>query len=135
MTLTTTSNDNPRMVTGLFNDRASAERAYQLATERGYAKEDINLVMSDDTRMRHFSDGTIMKTELGNKATEGAGVGGVIGGTIGAVAAAVAAIGTNLVMPGFRLSGCRPSCRGLSRRWSRRCHRKRNWCISRLRYV
>lgn len=114
MALTTNSNDNPRMVTGLFNDRTSAERAYQLATERGYAKEDINLVMSDDTRMRHFSDGTIMKSELGNKATEGAGVGGVIGGTLGAVAAAVAAIGTNLVMPGLGLVVAGPLAAGLA---------------------
>lgn len=40
-----------------------------------------------------------MKTELGNKAAEGAG----IGGTVGAIAAAVAAIGTTLLLPGLGL--------------------------------
>ena len=36
-------------VTGLFRDRDSAERAYQSLTDRGYSKDDVNLVMSDET--------------------------------------------------------------------------------------
>ena len=44
-------------VTGLFRDRDSAERAYQSLTDRGYSKDDVNLVMSDETRKRHFSSG------------------------------------------------------------------------------
>ncbi len=43
------------LVTGLFNDRPSAERAYDSVTARGYAKNDVNLVMSDETRKRHFT--------------------------------------------------------------------------------
>jgi hypothetical protein len=35
------------MVTGLFQDRESAERAYGSLTERGYGQDDVNLVMSD----------------------------------------------------------------------------------------
>ncbi len=50
----TTSQD--RLVTGLFPDRASAESAYGSVSERGYDPKDIDLVMSDDTRQRHFSD-------------------------------------------------------------------------------
>ena len=45
-------NKNPRMVTGLFHDRDSAERAYSAVAERGYSKDDVNLVMSDETRSR-----------------------------------------------------------------------------------
>jgi hypothetical protein len=87
------------LVTGLFNDRPSAERAYDSVTARGYDKDDVNLVMSDDTRKRHFtSPGT--ETELGNKAAKGAGVGGAIGGTVGAIAALVAAVGT-IAIPGI----------------------------------
>jgi hypothetical protein len=48
--------------------------------------DDVNLVMSEDTRKRHFSDAGGMQTELGTKAAEGAGVGGAIGGTLGAAA-------------------------------------------------
>lgn len=94
---------NKTYVTGLFRDRDSAERAYQSVTERGYGSDDVNLVMSDDTRQRHFAKTGAATTELGNKAAEGAGVGGAIGGTLGAIAAAVAAIGTTLAVPGLGL--------------------------------
>jgi hypothetical protein len=82
----------------LFPDRESAELGYDALTERGYAQRDVNLVMSDDTRKRHFN-GAGEETELGNKAAEGAGVGGALGGTIGGIAAAVAAAGAPLVIP------------------------------------
>jgi hypothetical protein len=90
------------MVTGLFRDRDSAERAYQSVSSRGYDTSDVNLAMSDDTRKRYFTS-TTATTELGNKAAEGAGVGGAIGGTLGAIAAAIAAVGTSLVIPGLGL--------------------------------
>jgi hypothetical protein len=88
------------MVTGMFRDRDSAERAYQALPARGYSERDINVAMSEDTRRRYFSDGGAT-TELGSKATEGAGVGGAIGATVGAIAAAIAAVGTSLVIPGL----------------------------------
>jgi len=91
------------MVTGLFPDRASAESAYDLAQQRGYSKDDVNLVMSDETRSKHFASESGVTTELGNKAAEGAGIGGAIGGTVGAVIAAIAALGTTLVLPGLGL--------------------------------
>lgn len=87
------------MVTGMFRDRDSAERAYNALPSRGYTERDINLAMSEDTRKRYFADGTT--TELGNKAAEGAGVGGAVGATIGAIAAAVAAVGTSIAIPGL----------------------------------
>jgi hypothetical protein len=89
-----------QMVTGLFNDRESAEEAYAAVTSRGYDSGEVNVVMSDDTRKRYFSDDTDA-TELGSKAAEGAGIGGAIGGTIGAIAAAVAAVGTSIAIPGL----------------------------------
>jgi hypothetical protein len=76
---------------GIFRDRDSAERAYQSSMARGYSDSDINLAMSEDTRRRYFSDA--VQTELGSKATEGAGVGGAVGATVGAIAAAIAAMG------------------------------------------
>ena len=96
-----------RPVTGLFRDRDSAERAYQAVIDRGYGRGDVDLVMSDETRTRHFGstpDGRT--TELGTKAAEGAGIGGAIGGTVGAIAAAVAAVGTSIALPGLGLVMC-----------------------------
>jgi hypothetical protein len=91
-----------KLVTGVFRDRPSAERAYNVVTGRGYATNDVNVVMSDATRKQHFAS-TGTETELGNRASEGAGVGGVIGAGIGAVAAAIAAIGTSVIVPGLGL--------------------------------
>ena len=90
------------MVTGLFNDRDSAEYAYRSAAERGYGKDDVNMMLSQEARKTHFSDDS-GSTELGSKAAEGAGVGGAIGGTVGAVLGAVAAIGTSIAIPGLGL--------------------------------
>ena len=90
------------MVTGLFPDRESAERAYGAVTERGYGQDDVNLVMSEDTRKKHFSVDD-RETELGNKALEGAGTGAVVGGTVGATLAAIAVVGTTLAIPGLGL--------------------------------
>lgn len=93
-----------RLVTGLFRDRDAAERAYQSVTERGYGRDDVNLVMSDETRQRHFAATQDLRpTELGTKAAEGAGIGGAIGGTVGAIAAALAAVGTSVALPGLGL--------------------------------
>ena len=91
-----------RMVTGLFRDRESAERAYGSLSTRGYSNDDVNLMMSDETRKTHFGDNA-PDTELGSKALEGAGVGSAIGGTTGAVLGAIAAIGTSVVLPGLGL--------------------------------
>src|SRR4051812_11788991 len=85
------STSDKRVLTGLFRDRDSAERAYQSISDRGYGRDDVNVVMSDDTRKRHFSATTAdgRQTELGTKAAEGAGIGGAIGGSLGAIAAAI----------------------------------------------
>ncbi len=92
-------NQRPLM-TGLFPDRESAELGYTSMSDRGYTKDDVNVVMSEDTKNRHFtSAGT--ETELGSKAAEGAGVGGAIGGTLGAIAAAFVAVGTTVAIPGL----------------------------------
>jgi hypothetical protein len=101
---TTTSTGSGNLVTGLFPDRESAEAAYNSAHARGYSKDDVNLVMSDETRKRHFAGESVGKeTELGNKAAEGAGIGGAIGGTLGAIIAGIAAVGTTLALPGLGL--------------------------------
>ena len=91
-----------RSVHGLFNDRDSAERAYRSLSDRGYTTDDVSVLMSDETRNRHFGEGT-PDTELGSKALEGAGAGSAIGGTIGAIIGGIAAIGTNVVLPGLGL--------------------------------
>ena len=101
MATTTSSSTSSPMVTGFFRTREDAERAYEALHNRGYSKDDVNLMMSDETRKKHFEKGET--TELGSKALEGAGAGSAIGGTVGAIIAAIAAVGTSLAIPGLGL--------------------------------
>lgn len=107
------NNTKDGMLTGMFRDRESTENAYNSLHEKGYTKDDINLVMSDDTRKKHFS-GENAETEIGTKAAEGAGKGSAIGGTIGAIAGVIAAVGTSLVIPGLGLIVAGPIAAGLA---------------------
>ena len=86
------------MVTGLFEDQASAESVYNSLRSRGYTDDEINVIMSDATRDKYFRTHPI-----GTKAAEGTSVGGLVGGTLGAIVGGVAAIGTNLLLPGLGL--------------------------------
>jgi uncharacterized protein YjbJ (UPF0337 family) len=86
------------MLTGMFRDRESAEKAYNSALSRGYTKDDVNVMMSDQTRDSWFSNSDNDDTGLGSKAMEGAGTGSAIGGTLGAIIAGIAAIGTSVLI-------------------------------------
>jgi hypothetical protein len=89
------------MLTGMFRDRDSADRAYNSAISRGYTKDEVNLMMSDQTRDSWFTGDD--DSALGSKALEGAGTGSAIGGTLGAIIGGIAAIGTNVLLPGLGL--------------------------------
>jgi uncharacterized protein YjbJ (UPF0337 family) len=104
MGTTRTTGSNSGLLTGMFTDRDSAERAYNSAISRGYSKDDVNLMMSDQTRSTWYTDDDMASdSALGSKALEGAGTGSAIGGTLGAIIAGVAAIGTSVLLPGVGL--------------------------------
>lgn len=103
-----------RVLTGMFRDRESTENAYNSLHERGYTKDDINLVMSDETHKTHYNDDLSKQTEIGTKAAEHAGKGSAIGGTLGAIVGVVAAIGTSVVIPGLGILIAGPIAAGLA---------------------
>lgn len=102
-----------KVLTGMFSDRESAERSYNTLSERGYTKDEINLIMSEDTRKKYFTDKN-GKTEIGTKAKEGAETGSIIGGVVGTTVGIIAAIGTSLVLPGLGLIVAGPIVAGLA---------------------
>lgn len=102
------------MLTGMFHDRESTENAYNTLQERGYKNDEINMVMSDETRKKHFSGGDVKDTEIGTKAAEGAGKGSAIGSTVGAIAGVIAAIGTSIAIPGLGIVIAGPIAAGLA---------------------
>ena len=94
---------NRNLVTGMYDTPASAAKAYDdLTTRHGYKSDDISVVMSDETRKRHFSDGRA-SGDFGTKAAEGAGIGGGIGIGVGAALGAIAAAATAIAIPGLGL--------------------------------
>lgn len=97
-----TTTKSGTLMTGMFRDKESADRAYTALQLRGYGSDEIYLIMSEDTRNRHFSS-DVHTQRIGNKALEGAGTGSAIGITLGAIAAALAVVGTTLVIPGLGL--------------------------------
>ncbi len=97
----TSRREEAGMLTGMFNDRESTESAYQSLRDRGYSDDEINVMMSDSTRNKYYSDGD--SALEGNKALEGTGAGAAIGGTLGAIIGGIAAIGTNVLIPGLGL--------------------------------
>ncbi|HEY6642034.1 hypothetical protein [Povalibacter sp.] len=106
------------VITALFRDAASTERAYEATLARGYTSDDINLLMSEETRQRAFTGGRV-HSALAHKARQSTehstpdkpGVldagdtGGPIGGTVGTIAPAAAAVGTALLLPGLIFAG------------------------------
>ena len=81
------------LVTALFNNKTQAEATVDALIKRGYTRDDISVIMSDETRSKHFA------IETGNKAADGTGIGGAVGGVIGATLAALLAAGTALSLP------------------------------------
>lgn len=101
------------MVTGLFKDKSSAERAFQSVIDMGYDKNDINVVMSDEVRQRDFLDQGLtiahpVTTDMEEKAAADADagtsaskkLGGPAGGTMGTLMPIVTAVGVALI-PGL----------------------------------
>ncbi len=86
-------------MTAIFRTREDAENAYQELLDRGYTRDEISILMSEETRTRY--SGTAL--EHGSKAAEGFGTGAAVGGAVGAIIGAIVAIGTSIVLPGFGL--------------------------------
>ncbi len=97
--------------TEIFTTQEAAEKAYQDALDAGYLPEDINVIMSEDSREKYY-DSVLVKE--GSKASEGLGIGSATGATLGGIVAAIAAIGTSLVIPGLGLVIAGPLAAGLA---------------------
>lgn len=107
---------NAAMVTALFHDATGVERAYEVALSRGYSRDDINLVLSEETRRRYFTVDQV-ESELADKAAASterntskkqpaaSKLGGPAGGTAATIAPALAAIGSAALLPGLIFAG------------------------------
>ena len=88
------------MLTQVFKDKYSADKALQVLESHGYTKDEINVLMSDTTRDKYFNGE--YKSEVETKALKGVGTGSIIGITLGAIIGGIAAVGSVLI-PGVGL--------------------------------
>jgi hypothetical protein len=73
----------------------------RLIRSRGHSEKEINMMMSDETRERYFSEEKATGSGPGNKALESAGLAGATGMTAGELLASAADIGTSIAIPGL----------------------------------
>jgi hypothetical protein len=100
-------------MTGLFKDRASADRAYDDLVRRGYDKKDINVLMDKDTHERYTAPPREGDLEPRDEP-KGVELGGPSGGTVGTIATAVAAVGAALLLPGLGIVAAGPIAAALT---------------------
>jgi hypothetical protein len=89
------------LVTGIFTERADAERGTEELIKAGFGPSDVSLLMSETTQGREFG---IKKS---TKAPEGTATGATIGGVLGAIAGSLAAVGS-ITIPGVALVAAGP---------------------------
>ena len=88
------------MITALFGDEHSAERAYQACVERGYEIGEVNVIMSEDTRARLTTEESDTASLLARRKAEGGELGGPSGGRVEMLVTIIAAVGAALALPG-----------------------------------
>jgi len=96
------------VVTAVFRTPEQIESAYQAAVEHGYTIGEVNVVMSEDTRRRLYTQKPDAASEIGKKAAEGAELGGPTGGRVGIAIAIGAAVAAAVVLPGIGLVAAGP---------------------------
>lgn len=105
--MTAPSSGERRMLTGLFRDGPSAERAYQACAARGYEIGEVNVLMSEETRRTLLADDSDVTTLLASKKAEGGELGGPKGGRTEIMVTILAAVGAAVALPalGFVVAG------------------------------
>jgi hypothetical protein len=90
---------NRKLVTAVFRDRVDWETVYEWLRDRGYNPNEINVLMSENTRNAYLTTHTEGEAREGTKVAAGMAAGGAVGTVTGAAIAAVLAIGTTLFVP------------------------------------
>lgn len=87
-----------RMLAGMFTDPENIEKAYHTLLEKGYTQDEIDLMMLDVTREKHFPE---QEKERFVHPDKKENVGIVAGSTIGAILGMMASVGASMAIPGI----------------------------------
>lgn len=92
-----------KALVAVFSDKNSADSAYQYLKELGYSEDEINVLMSDETRTMYF-DAPHMQVEVkGANPQETPAVASAIGTGTGVLLGAALGAASTLVFPGVGL--------------------------------
>lgn len=87
---------NTKIITAIFDTRIESETALSKLEHAGYTQREITVLVTEETRGKHFG------IQANTKADEGAVTGATLGGVAGAIALGLASAGT-LLIPGLNL--------------------------------
>ena len=93
------------VVTGTFEDREKAEKAFLIAQGQNCSEEDLDVLMSEKAQKTYFADSKDIEIKEKSQTLEGAGVGGAVGLSLGALVAGVLAVGAPITVPGLVVAG------------------------------
>ncbi len=85
-----------KTITAVFNTRNEAESALRMLDKAGFTKDQVTLLVTEETRGQHFG------ISEGTKTAEGAADGAAIGGLTGALYLGLATAGA-LLVPGLNI--------------------------------
>ena len=96
------------LLTGLFRQYDNAAKAYNALLKLGYAKDEINILMSAETKQKHRHERRNPQLGVEDEAIRAAGVGGSLGVTTGAITGALMALGTLVIISGLGIAASGP---------------------------
>lgn len=101
-----------KTISGSFDNRERAERAFSALLDKGFRQEDISLIMTDKARNTLFENNNetaiVEKNETtGDKAAKGGFAGAAAGGLLFALVGGLTAVGS-IVIPGAGLLAVGP---------------------------
>jgi hypothetical protein len=92
-----------KALVAVFSDKNSAESAYRFLKELGYPEDEINVLMSDETRTMYF-DAPYMQVEVvGASPKESPAIATAVGTGTGVLLGAALGAASTLVFPGVGL--------------------------------
>lgn len=92
------NNELKNLTIEAFPNKNAAELAFEEAVKLGYKPNEINILISEESRNQYYA-----QQEDENPPTKNLAVGGALGGAIGGTIGALVALGTNIALPGLGL--------------------------------
>jgi hypothetical protein len=129
-----TSKKEGQTLVSLFRDKLDAERAYDVVMDMGYSSEETNVVMSEETRDRHFMIDVSADTRIRDQELEVVRVSSAIGSVVDGLVGALAAMGILIPLPGLGLVVAGPLAAGLLGAGAGGITGS-DWCAAGIRYV